>query len=401
MQEIIKKGQMIMRKIKGFLSTALAAVLLVTGSGTVFADSGIPVSDTPALNDVSRSDSVSESVKDCVANSIMVSETIEKFEAEYHISFGVRPQDITKEMININAEWIRDANQFLDSYISTSRSKGGKPAVPSPDSKQMAKAEAMMYSMDRAAFSLQRNPRLDFGKEVQYMFLSHYIDRNDYYWSTEDERLLLDGPSMSGEKGCLADWITSSDRRSYDSYMGYSGFNSGLQQLGNLAVDIYSYKGTPEDLTGGIEALKKADAALIAAYGMVLQDSAISVSEAMSEEVVPLFDQVRASLSQNPNVKLSEMYDRYMEDEGFMGSYDKPDKSAIVRTALALAGAFIIGGPAGAVTAAVGNIVAGALSFNIDTYTNFFNYAAWVALRYGYSGRYADRTWYYIMGEEA
>lgn len=384
-----------MKKIKTYISIALAAVLTVTSSGTVAAASGMP-----AVNDMSRSDSVYASVKECVANSVMVSETIDKFEGEYHISFEVKPQDITNEMININADWLMDANRFLDNYVSTFRSQSAKSTASSPDAKQMAKAEAMMYAMDRASFSLKRNPRLDFGKEVQYMFLSHYIDRNDYYWSTEDERLLMDGPGMSGEKGCLADWITSSDRRSYDSYLGYSGFNSAMQQLGNLAVDAYSYKGTTEDITNAVQALKKADAVLIAAHGMVLQDPALSVSEAMSEEVVPLFNQARASLSKNPNVKLSEMYDRYMEDEGLMSSYEKPDKSAIVSTALALVGAFLIGGPAGAVTAAVGNIVAGALSFNINTYTNFFNYTAWVALRYGYSGRYADRTWYYLMGEE-
>lgn len=69
-------------------------------------------------------------------------------------------------------------------------------------------------------------------------------------------------------------------------------------------------------------------------------------------------------------------------------------------TSLSIAGAFIIAGPAGGLTAAVGEIISGSLSFTINTYTNFFNYAAWVSLRYGYSGRYANRTWYYITGQD-
>ena len=93
------------------------------------------------------------------------------------------------------------------------------------------------------------------------------------------------------------------------------------------------------------------------------------------------------------------MYDRYMEDEGLMNMYTETDKSIIVRTSLSILGAFVIGGPAGAVTAAIGTITGEALSFTIDTYTNFFNYTTWVGLRYGFSGRYANRMWYYLTGE--
>ena len=31
------------------------------------------------------------------------------------------------------------------------------------------------------------------------------------------------------------------------------------------------------------------------------------------------------------------------------------------------------------------------ISFTIETYTDFFNYVAWLSLQYGYSGRYALR----------
>lgn len=79
--------------------------------------------------------------------------------------------------------------------------------------------------------------------------------------------------------------------------------------------------------------------------------------------------------------------------------YNETDKAAIIRTSLSIVGVFIIGGPVGTVSAAVSTLIGETLSFTISTYTNFFNYAAWVALRYGFSGRYANRTWYYLTGE--
>lgn len=157
--------------------------------------------------------------------------------------------------------------------------------------------------------------------------------------------------------------------------------------------------GTIDDVNTGIGALKKANRIIIFASGLVLQDTAVSTANAISNDVIPLFRQAFANLSQDPRVKLSEMYRRYMEDEGLMSRYNEIDKAAIIRTSLSILGAFIIGGPAGAVSAAVSSVTGEALSFTINTYTNFFNYVAWVALRYGFSGRYANREWYYMTGE--
>jgi uncharacterized membrane protein YdcZ (DUF606 family) len=127
-----------------------------------------------------------------------------------------------------------------------------------------------------------------------------------------------------------------------------------------------------------------------------LQDSAASTADIISGNVVPLSRQIFAALSQDPTVKLSEMYNRYMGDEGLMSMYSSSDKDTIVRTSLSLVGAFFIGGPLGAVTVVAGTITSEALSFTVNTYTNLFNYAAWVTLRYGFSGRYASRTSYYL-----
>lgn len=389
-----------MKKIKSIFILIFAVILVTESSITAFAAPTDTAVNTLPTDNISRTSNTYASFEDCIANSIMLSETIEDFEKEYNTQFKLKPENISKEMINVDAAWVADANNFLDNYVAAFRTRSKRAVVSSPSPKQTAKATAMMYSFDRAAFSLQRTPGLDFNKEVQYMFLSHYIDRNEYYWSTENERYLLDGPSMSGESGALADWITSSDRQAYNSYLSYSGLNTSMQQLGNLAVNIRSYKGMPEDIAGGIQALKKSNVVMTTAYGLVLLDPTLSIPETISNEVVPLANQVLAELSQNPNIKLSAMYDRFMGDEGMLSMYNKPDKSSIIMTSLSIAGAFIIAGPAGGLTAAVGEIISGSLSFTINTYTNFFNYAAWVSLRYGYSGRYANRTWYYITGQD-
>jgi hypothetical protein len=253
-----------------------------------------------------------------------------------------------------------------------------------------------MYSIDRAAFSIERNPSLYMDKEVQYMFISHYIDRYNYYWSTEDERLLMDGPSMSGEDGYLADWITSSDRLSYDSYMQQTDISTAMQHIGNIFNCARSFKGTVDDVKTAVNALKKADKTIICASGLVLHDTAASTIDVVSGDIFPLTKQVFAALSQDPTVKLNEMYDRFMKDKGFMSMYSKTDKNSIVSTALSIIGAFFIGGPVGAVSASTGAIATEALGFTVNTYTNLFNYAAWVTLRYGFSGRYAIRANYYL-----
>jgi len=349
-------------------------------------------------DNLSVSDDVYSSIRDYISNAIMLSDTITEFENEYEVSFDFKPQDITSDIINVSSEWLSDANSFLDSYNSTAVSRNAKIASSQPDSGQSAKADAIMYSVDRAAFSILRNPTLDFGKETQYMFISHYIDRNDYYWSTEDERLLLDGPSMSGENGFLADWITPSDRQTYELYMAYSNINTALQHVGNIGISIYSYGGTGDDISIGIEAIKKADRTMTVASGLVLQDTVISVTELFNNDIIPLAGQVKDILIQDSALKLSEIYDDFMEDEGLLSLYSGPDKAAIVSTSLAIVGAFILGGPANAAIATIKTLAIGSLSLTHNTYSNFFNYAAWVTLRYGFSGRYAGRVWYYLTG---
>ncbi|VYU51369.1 hypothetical protein [Clostridium tertium] len=134
----------------------------------------------------------------------MFSDTITKFENKYDVEFSVRPQDITSEIVNVNSEWLNDANLFVESFNNTTIPQNARVTTSQANSEALAKTDAIMYSINRATFSIQRNPSLSFSKEAQYMFVSHYIDRYEYYWSTEDERLLLDGPSLSGEDGYLA-----------------------------------------------------------------------------------------------------------------------------------------------------------------------------------------------------
>ncbi len=382
---------------KKVLSICLSLAIVFTFTGTSVLAAADSADYTAAANNLSVLNDEYLSIRDYIANSIMLSDTITEFENEHEVSFNFKPQDITSDIINVNSEWLSDANSFLDSYNSTGVSRNAEIASSQPSSKQSAKSDAIMYSIDRAAFSILRNPSLDFGKETQYMFISHYIDRYEYYWSTEDERYLLDGPSMSGENGYLADWITPSDRQAYDAYMRFSDVNASLQHVGNIGSTIYYNRDIGNQISTGIEAIKKANRTITTASGLVLQDSLYSIGEIFVNDIAPLADQIHENL-QNSAPKLSDMYDSFMQDEEFLSLYSEPDKAAIVRTSLCIVGAFIIGGPSGAVSAALSALSEAALNLTVNNYNDLFNYAAWAALRYGFSGRYAGRVMYYWTG---
>jgi hypothetical protein len=57
---------------------------------------------------------------------------------------------------------------WTSSFNNTTISRNAKVVTFQPNSKQLAKADAIMYSIDRAAFSIQRNPSLSFSRASMF-----------------------------------------------------------------------------------------------------------------------------------------------------------------------------------------------------------------------------------------
>ena len=67
------------------------------------------------------------------------------------------------------------------------------------------------------------------------------------------------------------------------------------------------------------------------------------------------------------------------------------DKEKLIQNSAVVVCSYILGGCAGVAGSVLGTLTSTMISFTIETYTDLFNYVAWLSLQYGYSGRYALR----------
>lgn len=189
-----------------------------------------------------------------LAYAFMVSDQIMEYQDEYNVSFGDW-SDLFGD-IQFSNEWLADAEAFVDDYIADY----GNTLLRSektPDSINASKSEAITYAIECAQASKKRNSNIDINKEAQYTFISHYVDRNDYYWSSQDEKNLLDGPSQSGPNGVLADRLTTTDRKTYSNYIAVTGVTNSMQNLGHIAEYIYGIVGSTKSVREGYDFLER------------------------------------------------------------------------------------------------------------------------------------------------
>ena len=66
-------------------------------------------------------------------------------------------------------------------------------------------------------------------------------------------------------------------------------------------------------------------------------------------------------------------------------------KEKLIQNSAVVVCSYILGGCAGVAGSVLETLTSTMISFTIETYTDFFNYVAWLSLQYGYSGRYALR----------
>ncbi len=343
----------------------------------------------PTFADESTQKRASESteVHNFLVSGLAAAEAVSEFEDTTKIKFCA--EDFSA--LNITDDWEADAEAFLSDYLA-SRSIYGIETLSQDDELQEAKATSIAYSIDCAEWSLAQNRASDIATEAEYMFISHYVDRNDYFWNQGKADLLLDGEQRSGPDGALARWLTASDRQAYNTYMSSTKVSSSIKKIGSLASGFHSLNGNYETLTEGYEHFVLTRNVFSTALVELLNGFDTSLNkDDLYKDSKWMINQMIAKHSQDPNIRLSALVQQYMEDDTIFTNYGKADKEKLIQNSAAVVCGYILGGCAGVAGSALEILQSTMIDFTIETYTGFFNYVAWLSLQYGYSGRYALR----------
>ncbi len=365
-----------MKKFKRFISLCLIFCAACTYSVPAFASE--PIHMRAADNTV---------LHDFLVSGLVAAEAVSEFEKTTQTKFDT--EDYSN--LNITDEWKADTETFLKNYLASSNTYTSALSQYKTVSLAEAKATSIAYSIDCAEWSISQNRAADIATEAEYMFISHYVDRKDYFWNQGDPALLLDGEQRSGPNGVLAKWITNSDRQSYNAYMDSTKVSSSIQRIGNIALGYNSLKGNYQTLVEAQEDLALAgDVFSTATTELILLDSQLTGIDVL-EDSYWLVNQINSEFSKDPNVRLDTLFQRYMEDESIFLNYGEVEKKDLIQNSIAVVSSYALGGCAGVVESVLGNLKSTMIGFTVETYTDFFNYVAWLALQYGYSGRYAMR----------
>lgn len=157
-----------------------------------------------------------ETLENFLTKGIETANNISAFESDSQIELS----DIVTE-IEFNAQAKEDTEEFISTYLNSNSRYLRCKARSSDTEVNEAKASAIAYAIKCAHWSYSNGRTNDIPRESEYMFISHYIDRNDYFWNQGNPELLLDGEITSEyvSGGALAKWLTESDRQAYRNYM--------------------------------------------------------------------------------------------------------------------------------------------------------------------------------------
>lgn len=335
-------------------------------------------------------------VPEYLSHAFMAAGQVQQYQEKYGISFAEVYQDLSG--INFSESWKEEAEQFVDDYIQD-YGGGQSSGVNLPSEVDKAKAEALTYVMKCAQANKAQNNSINLEKEAQYLFISHYVDRNDYYWRDKNYRKLLDGASQSGPYGYLAEQLTNTDRTVYNRYLSISGVQSAGQSLGHIAVELNSLYDFKKEVQKGYAVLEKGKKSLDKAtsvFGLgcafTLVDESLTAEDVIINDVLPLGKRIVNFFYSTPGASISNVYDMFMNNPGLQSMYDPVDAEKIVRTALSQVAALTLGGPLSLLVLFRDN--AGMYLF--DFYAGVFHYATWVVMRSSFSMRYAERYWIYL-----
>lgn len=338
-----------------------------------------------------------DDVYNLLVTGLEAGEAISDLESLLGNEIAFDPKDYNAE--DYSQDWTADAMSFVTDTLAAS----AVPFAEEPSQETQAKASSIAYAMKCAQWSVNKGRGTDFGDESVYMFFSHYIDRNEYFWAASNPQYLMDGPQMSENSQYFAKWITNDDRLAYDFYMNKSGVFSAAQSICDIALSlssIISSGGSLANITSDIEMVKKSFSSTgIFLTGLDAKLAGVDVFNDLTNIVT----NIRTTLTTNPEEKLSLIYQQYIEDATLLQDYGTVARESLIRTSISLVGAFILGCVTGgggiAVEAAVNSALIG---MTLDTYFNLFQYASWVSMRSTFharhAGRYGDYLKDYIYG---
>ena len=308
---------------------------------------------------------------------------------EFNRVFGVDFSEIMEifEGVQVSEEWIEDALQFIEDIIDE-YSDPRTRSSDDPNDFHDALGVAVGHSIAAADAAVRRNPRLDLGRESQFMFISHFIDRPQPFFVTRDTAQLRDGPA---QRNNLAHRITTHDRNQYERYIWVSGFGSAIQAIGNTAYQVRSLYRGAQGIRGAVTMTSSTGRLFVAT-----STSSYSTYLAAKDLYDNFMDNARV-------VRDWIVMDQCVETiainlwESFAGTdfMDEATRKFLVNTILGVVFSAAMKTTAGLAF----GIGLGAAMVMFNIYMNFFQQAAWLThLRQTFNGRMAQRNFYYFFG---
>lgn len=362
---------------------------IVGSCGSVLMSISLIFSQTlPIYADINESGSVTlQQIQDLLASGFEAADIMKEIEmlSGNQISFNIDKVDSA----NYSDEWLEDARNFIELNAVNSTVEYSDYNSSTTNS---AKATSIAYAMKCAQWSIEKGRGVNFENESAYMFISHYIDRADYYWSNGDSSYLLDGESMSEHDQYFAKWLTQDDRVVYNTYMSQGQLNSNFKKLKNTYLGLKTIFQEPKiyaETRANMESMKTA--MLISKAEFLVLEPGLIIDDGW-KDVVYIVETIQNMKNHDAKTKLSLLYQTFIEDNNLLINYDAPTRDSIIKNSVSMVGGFILGGVAGGITGIGTNII----SLTIDAYMDFVSTAAYAAMRYSFHARQAQRMEDYI-----
>lgn len=299
----------------------------------------------------------------------------------------------TLNTFNYDTEWIEEARNFIDANLDANANaisaiNGDAPSISSAE----AHATALSYVTVCADWSIKKGRGSDWDKECVYMYLSHYVDRAEYYFNNGNLNYLLDGENMSENTSYFSKWITNEDRSVYNTYLAkVNALNAAdnLLQMFTAAFGIYS------NATDYVSIMKDFDR--VTKEVTLFRHTADSVSTVINTvDLLSAFKEIQEYvLKDNAHTRPQDLYKLFVEDGDLLHNADNVMKDNIVKNILSLILSTISGEFAGGLIQ-LGSYL---LRFTADEYMSIFNFAAYVSMRQSFHIREASRYYDYLYGE--
>lgn len=288
-----------------------------------------------------------------------------------------------------STQWAESSFSYINSIVS---------AIPqslsdSDDGLCDAQATAIAYAVDRAQWSVGSNRASDLGSESVYMYLSHYIDVGSNYWNAGGLEYLTSGSSRSDVQPYYAQWLQASDRSSYQTYLRATSGTAKIGEIASVATGLLSGGSfLANDAQQAVRSLVLSTNANEAACTVLGLMAETELLESAFADLINLASDFPSMLSSNPDAEMEQLATSFKSEAELSAGYSDTAKELLLNAAIAVGGAFFLsGGLVGVLGTAAMSAVSSATIMSAYMASDFFSRTAWLVMRYGWSGRYAER----------